>query len=294
MKKRIKSSRIMLYIFVVIAVAFTLTPVLFIVSNSFMSGVESSNRYTSEITPINMQNLNNGEIHFVEFGFLPTVLTFASYAELLLNNPLYMRLFWNSVLIVVPVVIGQILISVPAAFAFEYAKFKYKEVFYVLYIIVLMLPMQVLLVPHYIIANLIGTNNTLLAIILPALFNPFGVFLIRQQLKGFQYECIEAARVEGANNWHLFMKIVLPNLAPIVASLSILTFAEYWNVVDQAVVFLKNPNDEPLSAYLSYLIQGDGGMVFTTSAFYLFPAIIVFMIGQEYLAKGISLSVVVK
>ena len=138
MKKRIKSSRIMLYIFVVIAVAFTLTPVLFIVSNSFMSGVESSNRYTSEITPINMQNLNNGEIHFVEFGFLPTVLTFASYAELLLNNPLYMRLFWNSVLIVVPVVIGQILISVPAAFAFEYAKFKYKEVFYVLYIIVLL------------------------------------------------------------------------------------------------------------------------------------------------------------
>lgn len=150
--------------------------------------------------------------------------------------------------------------------------------------------MQVLLVPHYIMANLFGTNNTLLAIILPALFNPFGVFLIRQQIKGFPYECIEAARIDGANDWHLFMKIVLPNLAPIVASLSILTFAEYWNVVDQAVVFLKNPYTEPLSAYLSRLIQGNDGMIFATSAFYLFLAIIVFMIGQEYLAKGVSLS----
>jgi multiple sugar transport system permease protein len=267
-----------------------LLPVLFIFANSLMSGTEIIHRYTNLITPYNWFALNDGTQHFVEMGLLPRYMTFREYYYILFQNPTYLRLFWNSVLIVVPIVLGQCLISFPAAYAFEQMRWRFKEALYFIYIIVMLMPLQVLLVPNFIVADFLNINHSYLAIILPAAVNPFGVFLIRQQLKGFPKECMEAARLDGASEWKLVRSIVAPNFKSTVSALAILTFAEYWNVVDQAVVFIRSVYKEPISVYLSSVATGDTGRVFALSCFYMIPAILIFLYGQDHIIKGIALS----
>lgn len=177
-----------------------------------------------------------------------------------------------------------------AAFGIENLRWRGKEAIYFTYIIVMLMPTQILLVPNFIVAGWLGIRENYLAIILPAMFHPLGVFLVRQQLKNFPKECLEAAQLDGAGAYQAFRYIVRPNLTSVVAALAVLLFADNWNIVDQAVVFLKNTFDNPLSVYLGEVVSGDPGMFFAVSVFYLIPALLVFFLGQDYLAEGIALS----
>ena len=103
-------------------------------------------------------------------------------------------------------------------------------------------------------------------------------------------ECLEAAQLDGAGAFQAYRYIVRPNLTSVIAALAVLLFADNWNIVDQAVVFLKNTFDNPLSVYLGTVVSGDPGMFFAVSVFYLIPALLVFFLGQDYLAEGIALS----
>lgn len=265
-------------------------PLMFTFANSLMSGVEVINRYTTKVTAYNQFDIAKDGLHFVRMGLIPDTATIQQYKELLLHNPVYLRLYWNSIIIVVPVVLGQCLVSCLSAYAFERIQWKHKEILFFLYIAIALMPLQVLLVPHYIVADWMGLSNNYLAIILPGIFSPFGVFWIRQQLKGFPGECIEAAQMCGASEWTIFRHIVLPNLKPAISTLVVLTFAEYWNVVDQALVFIKSPYKEPLSTYLSRIIEGNLVLFFAVSCFYLIPPLIIFLIGKDYFVDEFALS----
>jgi multiple sugar transport system permease protein len=155
----------------------------------------------------------------------------------------------------------------------------------------MLLPMQALLVPHFIAANLLGINNSYLAIILPAIVAPFGVFLIRQQMRGFHKDIIEAAKIDGANELQIFLRMVLPNLKPALTALGVLTFAEAWNIVDQAVVFIRDPWQMPLSVHLSTGLSANMGIVFALSSLFMISALIIFIYGQDDLSEGIGYSV---
>lgn len=218
------------------------------------------------------------------------VRSFGGYRNALLSDPLYFRLFWNSVLLTVPILLGQLIVSPMAAFAFETARFRGKEALYFLYIIIMLMPLQLLMVPHYITAELLGYNGTWWAIILPGIFAPFGTFLIRQQLRGINRSQLDAARVDGAGEFTVFWRIVVPNISSTLAALSVLTFADCWNIVDQAVVFIKNNYEEPLSVYLSRLIADNSSLVFSISVIYIIPAVLVFALGHDFLAGGIALT----
>lgn len=267
-----------------------LFPILFMFANSFMGVREAAARYGADVTPYNILHTGDTLIHYAEISLVPEVITLSSYDTALLREPLYHRLFWNSVLITVPILLGQLIISPFAAFGFESLRSKYKELLFFVYILVMLMPIQLLMVPHYITAEAFGYNNTYWAIILPGIFSPFGAFLIRQQLKGFDKSLLEAARTEGASEWLVFWKIVLPSLRPTMAALTILTFAECWNIVDQAVVFIKDTYNEPMSVYLSRIISSNPGLIFALSCVYMIPAIIIFLNGQDHLAHGIALS----
>ncbi|NYB73177.1 carbohydrate ABC transporter permease [Sedimentibacter hydroxybenzoicus DSM 7310] len=127
--------------------------------------------------------------------------------------------------------------------------------------------------------------------ILPGIFNPLGTFWIRQHLKGFPKECIEAAQSSGASEIQVFCHIVSPSLKPAVISLFVLTFAEYWNVIDQAVVLIKSIHKQPLSVHLESMLNTEPGMFFAGACLYLLPAVFIFFIGKNYLVDGCVLPI---
>ena len=287
-KKRI-SYNLRMFV-VVVAAMFSLLPIAFIIMNSLMSSMEVFTRYTSTINIYNYFGVTDGRMHYVEMTLLPDLLTLSSWRQILLENPTYLRFLWNSLILVIPIVLGQLVISPLAAYGFERMRSRQKEKLFFAYIITMLLPMQALLVPHFISANILGINGNYLAIILPAVFAPFGIFLVRQQMKGFPKEVIEAASVDGAAEFRIFYRVVLPNLKPTLIALTVLTFAEAWNIVDQAIVFIREERQMPLSVYLSATFSGDMGIIFALSTLFMIPALIVFIYGQDYLAEGISQS----
>lgn len=280
----------LVYGFILAAAAIAILPLLFTVTNSFMTEAEQNSRYSSVIDKSNQTDFQSHNIHFVRPGLIPEQPTGSQYIQLLFNRPGYLRMFWNSVLLVVPVLIGQFLIAPMAAYGFENIKWRHKEKLYFLYLIVMLMPTQLLLVPNFIVAGWLQIRDSYLAIILPALFHPFGVFLIRQQLKGFPRECTEAAALDGAGPWQTYRQVVRPNLSSVVAAMAVLLFVDNWNIVDQAVVFIEDTYRQPLSVYLGNAAENLPGIFFAASVMYMIPAVLVFLLGQDGLAKGIGLS----
>lgn len=262
------------------AAAVALFPLLFTVSNSFLSPQEVVNRYSSQVLPGNADSLARDGLHFVQMTLLPTEPTLAQYKEFLLKSPEQLRLFWNSVLLIVPILLGQLVVSVLAAYAFERSHWKYKEAVFAVYLVILLMPMQVTLVPNYITADLLGLLNSYWAIILPAIFHPLGVFLLRLQMKGFDKAWIEAAQDCGASEWQIFRRVILPNLCPGIMVVLVLTVAEYWNIIDQAIVFLDSTVKQPLSVSLSQMLAGESGIFFAASCIYVLPVLLVFGMGK--------------
>jgi multiple sugar transport system permease protein len=255
-----------------------------------MSNTEAAARYTSQVTPHNIFGISVGNMHYIEMSLLPDFLSFSAWREVLVESPATLRFMWNSFILAVPIVIGQLILAPLAAYGMERAKSRNKEKLFFTYIIIMLLPMQALLVPHFIAANMLGTNDNYLAIILPAVFAPFGVFLVRQQLKGFNKEIIEAGKIDGASELSIFIKIVMPNIKPTITVLVVLAFAEAWNIIDQAVVFIRDSFALPMSVHLSTNLTGNMGIVFTLSTLFMIPAMIVFLYGQDDMGKGLGYS----
>ncbi len=285
-----KTKHIAADIIIWLAAAVALFPVIFIAANSIMGQEEIISRYSPEILASNAGDFSSHNIHFVRFGLLPERATLEQYRRLLLESPGYLRMFWNSVIIVAPVLLGQCVLAPLAAYGLENIRWKYKEAIYFAYIIVMLMPTQLLLVPNFIVAGWLNIRSSYLAIILPALFHPLGVFLIRQQLKSFPKECAEAAALDGAGVFRTYRSVVRPNLNSTVSALAVLLFADNWNIVDQAVVFIDKTYRNPLSVYLGNVVSEEPGMFFAVSVFYMIPALLVFLFGQEHLTEGIALS----
>lgn len=285
-----KLIKLVILLIAIMAALIAIFPVLFTFINSFMSGQEILNRYTKEITESNSADFVANGLHYVRFGLFPEKFTLEQYHNLLTQGPEYFRMFWNSVLLIVPILLGQCLIAPLAAYAFEGMRFRGKEAIFFTYLIVMLMPTQILLVPNFIVAGWLGIRSSYLAIILPAIFHPLGVFLVRQQLKSFPKECGEAARIDGASEWNVYARIVRPNLNSVVAAFFVLLFADNWNIIDQAVVFIDSTYGQPLSVFFASVVSQDPGIFFAVSVFYMIPALLIFAFGQDYLAQGISLS----
>ena len=153
----------------------------------------------------------------------------------------------------------------------------------------MLMPLPVVLVPQFVMAGFLGISESVLAVILPAIFAPFGVFLLRQFMKQMPKDILEAAHIDGAGNVRILVSIVSPVMKPAIVALALLMFVDYWNVVDQAIVFITDPGSQPLSVGLQRL-AGNFEIVFAASFFYMLPALLVFLHGQDYLVEGMKMS----
>ena len=285
-KRRVRT--ILIFAALIFLAALFVIPVLVVFTNSFMSEFDIVNRYTYTVGPGNIYEAVDG-INYVRLTFIPDFVSLGQYFKLFFDNPDYLGKFWNSVALALPVVLGQVLISAPAAYAFEMSRYRHKEKIYFVYMVIMLLPLQVTLVPNFIVAGWMGLLETRAAVILPAALNPFGVFLMRQYLRGLSTEYIEAAQIDGASHMRIIFHVVMPMFKPALAALVILTFINNWNIVEQAIIFL-TPLQEPLSVYLASMAANNMEMIFAASFFYLLPPLLMFLYWKEHMIEGIALS----
>ena len=258
-------------------------PIIMLLTNSFM-GKEELKEF---LVPI----LSGGE-EYISLKLFPKFPTFKNYVKLLLDTPEFFVMYWNSVKIVLFVLLGQLLVGVPAAWGLAQYNFPLKKLLFTIYIVVMLMPFQVTMLSNYLVLDKLNFIDTHLSIIIPGMFSTFPIFIMYRFFSEIPKEIVESARVDGANEFQIFIKIAIPLGRPGIISAMILGFFEYWNIIEQPMTFLKDKTLWPLSLYLPNISLENADIAFTASAITLLTAIIIFFAGQKYLEQGILASAV--
>ena len=261
--------------------ALVILPILILLSGSMMDALELKGYLTSVFT---------GGDRFISWKLLPDFPSFANYGKLLFETPQFFVLFWNSMKLVLCILAGQLIVAVPAAWGFAVYQVKGSRVLFALYVVLMLLPFQVTMLSSYLVLNRLSLLNSHLAIILPAVFSTFPVFLAYGGFRGIPPQIFEAARIDGAGELNIFIRLGLPLGKSGLLSAMVLGFLEYWNLMEQPMAFLEDKALWPLSLYLPEITWGQAGFAFCASVVTLIPAVFVFVLGQDYLEQGIIYS----
>ncbi len=284
MKKKRYFSRGVLFLLCLVFAVLFLLPTVLTITNSFMSETELKANYGAIF-----QNLQGGYVsRQVNLKFIPDKVSFSQYVTGLLNSPEYLLKYWNSIFLVVPIVIFQLAVASVAAYSFTRWRGKVRSGIFFFYVILMLMPYQVTLVPNYLVSKWLGILYTRWAIILPGIFAPFSVFLLTKFMRRIPYSLIESAKVDGAGEWQIFTRICLPQCRSALYSIAILVFIDYWNMVEQPLILLNGDDAQPLSVFLSSINAGDVGLAFAMATLYMIPSLLLFLHGEEYLVEGIA------
>lgn len=256
-------------------------PILILLSGSLMDTLELKGYLTTVFTD---------GAEFIKWKLLPDYPSFANYGKLLFETPQFFVLFWNSMKLVLCVLMGQLLVAVPAAWGFAVYQSRAGRVLFALYVVLMLLPFQVTMLSSYLVLSKLSLLNSHQAIILPAIFSTFPVFLSYGGFRGIPPQLFEAARIDGAGELMIFFRLGLPLGKSGLLSAMVLGFLEYWNLMEQPMAFLEDKALWPLSLYLPEITWGQAGFAFCASVITLIPAVFVFIFGQDYLEQGIIYS----
>lgn len=270
MENRRKFLKIIEYIILILFTLLVILPIAYIIFSSVMGVSEIEN------------TIKNFKFHIIAKDF-----TIIQYYELLFRNPNFLMKFLNSIILTLPIIIGQIVVSVLGAYAFAKIEFAHKNKIFFLFILLMIMPYQVTLVPMYIILKKINLIGNYSAIILPNIFSTFGVFLLTQFIRTIPNEQCQAAKVDGASNIQILIKIIIPQCKGAIASLAILCFIDNWSMIEQPLIFLSDEK-QPMSTFLSQINQTSQGVAFAASVLFIIPAILIFLKGEKALLEGIQ------
>lgn len=263
-----------------------LMPTVLTITNSFMTQSEITANYGQVF-----QNAANGKSYIkntINLKFIPDKVSFSQYFTVLLKSPDFLYKFWNSVILVAPIVLAQLMVASVAAYGFTRWRGKVRDTIFFAYVILMLMPYQVTLVPNYLVSDFLGLLNTRWAIILPGAFAPFSVFLLTKSMRRIPVSLIESAKLDGAGEWHIFWNICLPQCRSALYSIAILVFIDYWNMVEQPLILLPDASQQPLSVYLSQINAGEIGIAFAAAVVYMVPGLLMFLHGEAYLVEGIT------
>ena len=263
-----------------------LMPTVLTITNSFMTQSEITANYGQVF-----QNATDGKSFIkdtINLKFIPDKVSFSQYFTVLLKSPDFLYKFWNSVILVAPIVLAQLAVASVAAYGFTRWRGKIRDTIFFAYVILMLMPYQVTLVPNYLVSDFLGLLNTRWAIILPGAFAPFSVFLLTKSMRRIPVSLIESAKLDGAGEWHIFWNICLPQCRSALYSIAILVFIDYWNMVEQPLILLPDASQQPLSVYLSQINAGEIGIAFAAAVVYMVPGLLMFLHGEAYLVEGIT------
>ena len=264
-----------------IVVLLILFPILFTFINSFMSPEEVKTTYEGVFGKFGSA---------VQLQWIPQQFSMLGYENVFIDTPNYLMKFWRSLGMCSIIVIGQIIVGSMCGLVFAKYRIGGKRIFFILFIIFLLLPVQVTLVPNYIILSALHLTDTWWALILPVIFSPFSTFFMTIVFQNIPMSLLEAGRLDGANTFQVLTKIVLPVAKPGVISLAVIVFVDNWNMVEQPMVFLNKVTEFPLSVFLASVNAENFELQFVCGILSLIPVTLLFLFFHDELAEGISVS----
>ena len=225
---------------------------------------------------------------------LPAFPTFQGFIETLFYEPEFYVVFWNSVKLTAFIVAGQMFVAVPAAWGFSRCHGRLASLLFYVYTILMLLPFQVTMLSNYLVIDAIGIKDTHAAVILPAVFSTFPVFLIYRSFLGVPEEVYEAFSLESSSRLRMFYHVGVPLAMPGIKAAALLGVIEYWNMVEQPLLFLKTPALWPFSLYIPGISYDNISYIFVCSLIVLLPMVLIIFGGKEAVSEGIGAMAVKK
>lgn len=228
---------------------------------------------------------------WMEIKLAPKLLSLRQYYDVLIGDEAMLRLYANSAMYTAMILLGQALVIPMMAYALSRFAFPGRDVVFFMVIMLMLLPFQVTMVPNVLTLRRLNLMNTVWAVVLPSVFAPFYIFLLRQYMLSIPEEIFEAGRIDGAGSWRLLLHVLLPVSKPIIGCAVALSFAEGWSLVEQPLAYLsENAGLMPLSVMFNQLSDAADGVKFAGSALYILPALFVYMFFRDDILDGIQLT----
>lgn len=274
MKKKKSSAvlrRVLLYIVLILIAVIMVVPFLWMLSTSLKTQYDAV-----KIPPV----------------WIPDPPQWGNYVKLFTEQPMF-QFMLNTIKIVFFVVLGQLFFSSLAAYSFARISFKGRNVVFFFYIATLMVPGQVTMIPTYLMFAKAGLTDNHLALILPAFFSAFGVFLLRQFFMSLPRELEEAAEIDGCNPFMTYWRIMLPLVVPAMLTLGVFTLMNTWNDYMGPLIYLSSPEKYTMTlgiAYFKGVYTTQWNLVMAGSIVSVVPILIAYLCAQKYFIEGIAFS----
>ncbi len=265
------TSRVIIAIILIVAAFIIVFPYFWMLSNSFKS--------TKEV----LTDPNH---------LLPQNFTTGGYERVLTESPFFSWLR-NSLIVTITNTVVVLFTSSLVGYLFSKYRFRGQATLFGVLLATMMVPIQTTMIPMFILINSMGLYNSLWALIVPAFVNVFGIYLCKQFCDEIPRELMESARIDGAGDFKVYLKIVLPQIKPAIGALAIFTFLEYWNDYLNPLIFLSSTDNMTLPLALSYFSSQhlrDLSATMAAAALIMIPVTVVFIIFQKQFIKGISMT----
>lgn len=214
-------------------------------------------------------------------------ISFQAYYDVFLGSPQYLLRFWRSLGICFCIVIGQVLVSTLAGFGFAKYQFPGKNILFFFLMILMILPLQVTLVPNYVMLNRLKLLGTEAALIYPCIFVPLGTLIMTQSFKSISNDIIDVARLDGCSVIRILCQVLVPMNKGSLICVALLSFLDSWNMVEQPIAYLKDFTQYPLSVALVYVSPSDSVQQLVCCILVALPPLFLFFCFNREMVEGI-------
>ena len=264
-------SRVLIFAILLAASIIVVIPYIWMLSNSFKTTIETL----------------TDPMHII-----PQEFTLDGYIKVLTKSPFF-KWLGNSIFITCFNTIVILFTSTLVGYVFARFKFRGRDFLFAMLVFTMMVPAQVTMITTFIIIDDIGLYDSVWALIIPSFVNVFGIYLCKQFCEEIPRELIESARIDGAGDFAIYWRIVIPQIRPAIGALAIFTFMEYWNDYLNPLIYLSSTEKMTLPLALSYFSTQhttDLSATMAASALIMIPAAVVFIIFQKQFIKGMSMT----
>ena len=216
-----------------------------------------------------------------------TGVSVQAYYDVFLGTPRYLLRFWRSLFLCLTITAGQVVVSVMGGYGFAKCRFPGQDVMFFFLMILMVLPLQVTLVPNYIMLDrmdLLGTDG---ALIWPGIFVPLGTFIISQSFRAVPDEVIDVAKLDGCGLARILVQVAVPVAKGGIVCAGLLAFLDAWNMVEQPIAYLKNFEQYPISVALAYVSTTEQARQFVCCILVLLPPLFLFSCFHREMVEGI-------